>query len=212
VKGRVARVDIVHGIKHRGLHDRRVARDDQRRGAADEFHPEQHLVPIGYLVRRCCGREGHWADDGNNDSCNECSRVFAWSSPRRRILDDVDLSDGGQRPPSIGASENAPLVSRPQGSYEGAALRCNTLCKAPIARADATQKKAMFAFGVETNDCAKLAFLNETPNLNDMSDPHRKEFITKPRLHDWQKAEVRKANDKTTKCEELNFCALSVIL
>ena len=70
----------------------------------------------------------------------------------------------------------------------------------------------MFAFGVETNDCAKLAFLNETPNLNDMSDPHRKEFITKPRLHDWQKAEVRKANDKTTKCEELNFCALSVIL
>jgi hypothetical protein len=58
--------------------------------------------------------------------------------------------------------------------------------------------QAMLAFFcVETND--------ETSNLNEMSDPHREEFITKSRLHDWQKAEVRKANDKTTKYEELNF-------
>ena len=41
--------------------------------------------------------------------------------------------------------------------------------------------------------------MKETPNLNEMSDPHREEFITKSRLHDWQKAEVRKANDKTAK-------------
>jgi predicted nucleotidyltransferase component of viral defense system len=50
-------------------------------------------------------------------------------------------------------------------------------------------------------------FLVKDTNLNEMSDPHphREKFITKSRLHDWQKAEVRKANDKTTKCEELNF-------
>jgi hypothetical protein len=38
-----------------------------------------------------------------------------------------------------------------------------------------------------------------------MSDPHRAKFITKSGLHDWQKTEVRKAKDKTTKCDELNF-------
>jgi hypothetical protein len=68
------------------------------------------------------------------------------------------------------------------------------------ARARRYLKKAMLAFfSVETNDCAMVAFLKETPNLNEMSDPHREEFITKSRLHDWQKAEVRKANDKTAK-------------
>jgi hypothetical protein len=60
-------------------------------------------------------------------------------------------------------------------------------------------------FSAETNDCAKVAFLKNTPNLNEMSDPHREESITKSRLHDWQKAEVRKANDNTAKYAELNF-------
>jgi hypothetical protein len=52
---------------------------------------------------------------------------------------------------------------------------------------------------------ALVAFLKETPDLNGMSDPHREDFIAKSRLHDWQKAEVRNANDKTAKYEELNF-------
>ena len=49
-----------------------------------------------------------------------------------------------QRPPSIGASDSAPFVSRQQGTQQqemrAAAPHCNTLCKAPIAHADATQK------------------------------------------------------------------------
>jgi len=67
------------------------------------------------------------------------------------------------RPPSIGASENAPFVSRPQGSqqHELRAQHCDaTRCAKHQSRAQTLLKKAMLAFfSVDTNDCAKVAFL-----------------------------------------------------
>jgi hypothetical protein len=108
-----------------------------------------------------------------------------------------------QRPPSIGASENAPFVSRPQGSYdyEMKAQHCDaTRCAKHQSRAPTLLKKAMLAFfSLDTNDCAKVAFLKETPNLNEMSDPHREEFITKSRLRVYTIGRKRRCVRRTTR-------------
>jgi hypothetical protein len=64
-----------------------------------------------------------------------------------------------QRPPSIGASDNAPFVSRPQGSpqHELRAQHCDaTRCAKHQSREQTPLKKAML-FCVETNDRAKVA-------------------------------------------------------
>jgi len=80
---RVAAVDAVHGIKHRGVNDRRHTRGDQRRGATHQRRLEQHLVPIRDLVRRCRS-EGHdGTADGQNGSHNERSQECVHKSPLR---------------------------------------------------------------------------------------------------------------------------------
>lgn len=52
---------------------------------------------------------------------------------------------------------------------------------------------------------AIVTSFRQVHDLNRMGDMHREEFISKSRLHDWQKAEVRDAADKTAKYEEMDF-------
>jgi hypothetical protein len=51
---------------------------------------------------------------------------------------------------------------------------------------------------------ALVAPFKEIPDLNKMSDPQREEFIAKSRLKEWQKDEVRNANDASAKYNEMN--------
>jgi hypothetical protein len=66
--------------------------------------------------------------------------------------------DGGPAQPSIGASERAPFVSQPQGSQQQEQHRDATRGAKHQSRAQTRVKKTMrLFFGVETNECAKVA-------------------------------------------------------
>jgi hypothetical protein len=49
------------------------------------------------------------------------------------------------------------------------------------------------------------AFLQSYPDLERVSDPEREAFLSKCRLREWERAEVREAKDKNQKYQELIF-------